>query len=148
MGKFWVSFAGHTEGGEPFRARRLKAPAGEFRGRVPGLVRMTNTGGHFVLSMQFMNATPRGGGGIRSPVCKRYTHLQTGWANEKPAVLTRNRSNPQPDPKELPHSLHRVHQRQLLPALIAVSHMGVDQMGFLVGEVIVERIRTSLTIQT
>ena len=34
----------------------------------------------------------------------------------------------------LPHILHRIHQRQLLPALIAVSHMRVEDLGFLVGK--------------
>jgi len=32
--------------------------------------------------------------------------------------------------------VHGIHQRQLLPALIAVSYMGVDEQGFLVGEVV------------
>jgi len=31
---------------------------------------------------------------------------------------------------------HRVHQRQLLAALIAVSYMGVDESGVLVGETV------------
>ena len=30
----------------------------------------------------------------------------------------------------------RVHQRQLLPALLAVSYVRVDELGFLVGEVV------------
>jgi len=36
----------------------------------------------------------------------------------------------------LPNIVHRVHQRQLLPALITVSYMGVAELGFLVGEVV------------
>jgi len=32
--------------------------------------------------------------------------------------------------------LHRVHQLQLLPALLAASYMGVEELGFLVGEVV------------
>jgi len=34
------------------------------------------------------------------------------------------------------HILHRVHQRQLLPALMAVSYMGVEELSFLVGKVV------------
>jgi len=36
----------------------------------------------------------------------------------------------------VPHILHRVHQRDLLPAFIAVSHMRVEELGLLVGEVV------------
>ena len=36
------------------------------------------------------------------------------------------------------HFRHRVHQRQLLPALIAVSYMRVEELGFLVGEVVLD----------
>ncbi len=35
----------------------------------------------------------------------------------------------------VPHVLDRVHQRQLLRALIAVSYVGVEELGFLFGEV-------------
>ncbi len=31
---------------------------------------------------------------------------------------------------------HVIHQRQPLPALIAVSYMGVEELGFLVGKVV------------
>ena len=34
----------------------------------------------------------------------------------------------------VPNLLHRIHQRQLLPALIAVSYMGVERLGFIRGE--------------
>ncbi len=36
------------------------------------------------------------------------------------------------------HILHRVHQRQLLPAPIAVSYMRVEELGVLVAEVVFE----------
>ena len=32
--------------------------------------------------------------------------------------------------------LHRVHQRQLLPTLIAVSYMRVEELGLLLGQVV------------
>jgi len=36
----------------------------------------------------------------------------------------------------VPHILHRVHQRQLLPALITVSYVGVEALGLLIGKVV------------
>jgi len=40
------------------------------------------------------------------------------------------------DAASSPNVLNRVHQRQLLTALIAVSYMRVEELGFLVGEVV------------
>ena len=36
----------------------------------------------------------------------------------------------------LNQTLNRVHQRQLLPALLPFSHMGVDELGFILGQVV------------
>jgi hypothetical protein len=40
--------------------------------------------------------------------------------------------------RNVPRILHHNHQRQLLPALIAVSYMGVEELCFLVAEVVFE----------
>ena len=39
------------------------------------------------------------------------------------------------------HVLKRVHERQLLPALIAVSYVGIEELGFLIGEVVLSQAR-------
>ena len=36
----------------------------------------------------------------------------------------------------VPRILHRVHQRQFRPALVAVTDMHIEELGFLVGEVV------------
>ena len=38
----------------------------------------------------------------------------------------------------LPHIVYRVHQRQPLSALVTVSYMGVQDLGFLVGYVVLD----------
>ena len=59
------------------------------------------------------------------------TNLRLKALSRSKASVGRSKLQP-----PVPDILHRVHQRQLLPALIAVSHVGVEESGFFLGEVV------------